>query len=215
MIQRKKTVRTFFIFGICVLYVYLFTCCKPQAESAYDLYNEKTLRDSALQAVEAVDWVSAYEDEGETSGVRERTIRLPAGSSNNAAALFIADISGGQPVYPIAEGFTSLDTRMIPAAAYKLCENLIDGCKKRELNADFFVTEYGFLKIVYEYELKRLPVVKNGLIGKACIDKNGTFEIPVRLTAENGFVYLSVFVRRESTQDDIFKIEQIVFEEKK
>ena len=218
MIERKKTVRNFFIFGICALYVYVFTACKPQTEAAYDLYNTKTLRSSALQAVDAVDWVSAGDDEQENSELQERIIRLPTGNSNNKAALFIADISGGQPVYPNAEGFTSLDTRMIPPAAYTVCKDLIEGCKKRELNADFFVSEYAFLKIVYEYELKRLPAVKNGLIGKARIDTNGTFEIPVRLTAENGFVYLSVYLTRrgaENTQGDVFKIEQIVFEEKK
>ena len=67
MIERKKTVRNFFIFGFCAFYVYVFTACKPQTEAAYDLYNTKTLRASALQAVDAVDWVSAGDDEQENS----------------------------------------------------------------------------------------------------------------------------------------------------
>lgn len=218
MIGLKKTIQNFFVFGLCMLYLYVLASCKPQAEALYDVYNTKTLRSSALEAVESVDWASVQEEGGETVQAEEHTIRLPAGNSDNAAALFIAGISGGESVYPAAEDFTSLDTRMIPPTAYKLCENLIEGCIKKDLKADFFVSRYEFLKIVYEYELKRLPAVKSGIIGKARIDGKGIFEIPIRLATEDGFVYLSAYLvpkGGESTQKDVFKIEQLVFEEKK
>lgn len=198
-----------------MLYVYLCLSCKPQAELPYDVYNTQTLRISALQAVDSVEWVFVSES-GENSQGEQAAIRLPVGSSKNMEALFVADISGTDPVYPAAEGFTSLDTRMIPRGAYKLCESLIEGCKNRELKADFFAAEYKFLKIVYEHELNRLPPVKRGLIGKARIDQNGIIEVPIRLTGGKGFIYLSVYIVRnggDNVPEDGFKIEQIIFQD--
>ena len=219
MIGRKKTVYNFFVFCLCVLYLYLLFSCKPQVEVPYDLYNTRTLRASALQASENTDWAFEEDADQKNAESRLRFVRLTAENADNTAALFFADISLNDPIYPEAEDFTSLDTRMIPKEAYSLCQNLISGCAKKELNTDFFASECRFLKPLYEYELKLLPDVQDGIIGKARIDEKGIFEVPIRLRTGTGFLYISVFLVRENTggvsNEGVFKVEQIVFEEAK
>ncbi|WP_428771608.1 hypothetical protein V1L52_05990 [Treponema sp. HNW] len=223
MVCRKKIMRVFFVFAACMLYIPVFFSCKPQAEVPYDVYNTRTLRTSALQAAENIDWVFDKETDRKNAESGLRFVRLTAGNADNTAALFLADISVSDPIYPEAEGFTSLDTRMIPKEAYGLCQNLIEGCVKKELNIAFFASECRFLKPLYEYELKLLPDVQDGIVGKARIDEKGIIEVPLRLRtsadSRTGFLYLSVFLVRENNADAsseaAFKVEQIVFEESK
>ena len=218
MIHRKKTARNFLVFAASVLYAFVFFSCKPQAETPYDLYQTHTLRSSALKASEATLWISSETDAADKMPQDERLIRLPGGKLYNTAALFITGLFSGEAVYPAAEGFTSLDTRMIPEDAYALCKRLIEDCKKKELAADFFSSGFDFLKIVYEYELRHLPDIEDGIIGKARIDDGGVLEVPLRLRAGADFIYLSVYLVRENTEASYgaaFKIEQIVFEEEK
>lgn len=218
MIRRKKTTRNFFVCAASILYAFIFFSCKPQAETPYDLYNSQTLRSSALKASEAIVWMSSETAGSDTMPQDGRFIRLPGGKLYNTAALFITDLFGGDAIYPAAEGFTSLDTRMIPEDAYALCKRLIEGFKKKELAADFFCAGFDFLKIVYEYELRDLPDIQGGIIGKAHIDDGGVLQVPLRLRSGADFIYLSVYLVRENagaSYGAAFKVEQIVFEEEK
>lgn len=225
----KKQRHCFFSFALIACAAFSAASCSQSTGAAQDFSAEKTLRASVSDSAASVQWTlnDAHTPQTEAehaAGTQDQSasgahasadtytpaeVRLPSGSSQNAESIFASLLALENPVYPLLEGFTVLDSSALPRAARPLLNRVLEGCKSKKLDEAFFASGLGFLKTVAEYELQSLPEANSWIVGYAQKSGGSVYEVSVRFFGARGFFDAYVYIAEDGSGE--YKVEQLFF----
>ncbi|MDR1785468.1 MAG: hypothetical protein LBR23_03260 [Spirochaetaceae bacterium] len=173
--------------------------CSQNTAPALPEETEVTLRAVIEQKNRAVAWTQDVSPKS-TAEARRGILMTP----ENAFA-FRGD---GSVIYPVIEGFGSLDTSLLGGAALELardfCRSLIQ--KDREAAAEGMNSRNTFLLDVFFFDTEGAALTENYVIGRPEILGN-IWQIPVRFFLEGGTLDVLLYLN----QNEPVRVEQFAY----
>lgn len=114
-----------------------------------------------------------------------------------------------EALYPEYKNFGSLDISLLSSEIKSLIQKFIDGINQNKFEVDCISPETRFLEPIFLEDFEQIEEIISFIIGKPIIIQNefiNEYQVPVRLTTDNGFYNTLFFL---VNQNDAYFIEQV------
>ncbi len=213
--------KSIFCLIACVSLSLLFFSCSNGSGGEKFFSEETTIKESTSRRDDSVLWTRELEsvrlliDTKKNNGAAD-TLRLEPLSVMSLS-------SQGTPVYPILEGFGSLDTSDISAELRTFLDSFCTSVAAWSFSQELFTSESAFVLPLFMYDVKMQwkeafskdfpdveaenPLFSSWLYGEPFAD-GSEFQIPVRLFCAYGYLDVLLYVRSASQ----FKIDALLIQ---